>query len=153
MIISKFDGEYAFLSNFYPSPFVFKEGEDEFVAKTVEHYFQYAKTPSMEEGIWILNAATPGEAKRLGRKSYLRKDWEEVKEDVMLFALREKFSNPELRKKLLATGDATLIEGNYWHDNYWGVCTCENCVSNGIVGRNRLGTLLMKVREEIRNDT
>jgi hypothetical protein len=59
----------------------------------------------------------------------------------------------ELRKKLLATGDATLIEGNYWHDNYWGVCTCENCVSNGIVGRNRLGTLLMKVREEIKNDT
>ena len=46
------------------------------------------------------------------------------------------------------TGDAELIEGNTWHDNYWGVCSCSKC--NGR-GKNRLGKLLMKVREELRH--
>ena len=144
-MINKFDGEYAFLSNFYPSPIVIKDGEDEFVAKTVEHYFQYMKTPSMEEGIAILEAETPGQAKRLGRKCHLREDWEEVKDDVMLEALHEKFQYPELRAKLLATGNEELVEGNWWRDTYWGVCEG--------VGQNKLGQLLMKVREEIKNDT
>ena len=149
-MIDKFDGEYAFLSNFYPSPIVIKDDEDEFIAKTVEHYFQFMKTPSMEEGIVILCAETPGQAKRLGRKCYLRKDWDEVKDDIMLKALREKFEHPKLRTMLLATGDETLVEGNHWHDNYWGVCSCDKCKG---IGKNKLGQLLMKVREEIRNDT
>ena len=63
--------------------------------------------------------------------------------------LRKKFSMPELREKLLATGDTTLIEGTTWHDNYWGVCSCEKC---GGRGKNRLGELLMEIREELRED-
>jgi ribA/ribD-fused uncharacterized protein len=153
MTIDRFEGKYFFLSNFYPSPFVFKEGEDEFVAKTVEHYYQYMKTPSLEEGIGILEADTPAEAKRLGRLSYLREDWEDIKVEVMMTALREKFAIPELREKLLATGDAHLIEGNNWHDNYWGICTCPKCTAKDIVGKNVLGRCLMKIREEIKNDT
>jgi predicted NAD-dependent protein-ADP-ribosyltransferase YbiA (DUF1768 family) len=62
----------------------------------------------------------------------------------MLDALRDKFSDPELRAKLLATGDEFLVEGNHWGDTYWGVCNGK--------GRNMLGSLLMKVREEIKND-
>ena len=143
-MINQFSGEYAFLSNFYPSPLTFKDGEEEFVAKTVEHYFQYMKTPSMEEGIEILNAATPGEAKRLGRKCYLRKDWDNIKYEVMYRALKMKFKDPELRAKLLATGDEFLVEGNAWGDRYWGVC--------GGRGLNKLGQLLMIVREECRRD-
>lgn len=42
------------------------------------------------------------------------------------------------RKKLLATENALLVEGNTWNDTYWGVC-------NG-VGKNTLGQLLMKIR-------
>lgn len=143
-MINKFEGEYFFLSNFYPSPIVIKDGEDKFIAKTVEHYFQYMKTPSMEEGIGILAANTPGKAKRLGRECHLRKDWEQIKDKVMLTALRKKFTIPELKKKLIATGDKELIEGNWWRDTYWGVCEG--------VGQNKLGKLLMQVREEIRND-
>jgi predicted NAD-dependent protein-ADP-ribosyltransferase YbiA (DUF1768 family) len=63
----------------------------------------------------------------------------------MLSALRIKFKNPELRAMLLTTGDEELIEGNWWRDTYWGVC-------EGI-GQNKLGKLLMQVREEIKNDT
>lgn len=67
----------------------------------------------------------------------------------MLIALRKKFNNSVLKKKLLATGDALLIEGNTCHDNYWGDCKCEKC--KDIKGENRLGQLLMQVREELKN--
>lgn len=146
MIIDKFDGEYAFLSNFYPSKILYDDDEGLY-APTVEHAFQAEKTRSVEEAIGILCASTPGKAKRLGRLCDIRPDWEEVKDDVMYRFLKKKFSIFELRYKLLATGDATLIEGTTWHDNYWGVCSCEKC--NGR-GKNRLGELLMKVREELR---
>ena len=147
-MINSFEGKYSFLSNFYPSPIAFKEGEEEFIAPTVEHYFQYMKTPSLEEGLEILAAVTPGKAKRLGRKCHLRSDWEKIKDDVMLSALRIKFKNPELRTMLLTTGDEELIEGNFWHDCFWGVCYCNKCNHKG---ENHLGKLLMQVREEIKN--
>ena len=98
----------------------------------------------------IAQAPTPGKAKYLGRTVKMRPDWEQVKEDIMLTGLREKFKNPELREKLLDTGYSILIEGNYWHDNEWGDCYCENCQSK--FGKNKLGRLLMLVREEIRNN-
>jgi predicted NAD-dependent protein-ADP-ribosyltransferase YbiA (DUF1768 family) len=74
-MIDRFDGEYAFLSNFYPSPIeVWVNEEIHLIAPTAEHVFQYLKTPSEEEGIDILMAQTPVQAKRLGRKCLLRKD-------------------------------------------------------------------------------
>ena len=60
----------------------------------------------------------------------------------MYMALWEKFSDPYLREMLLDTGDEELIEGNWWGDQYWGVC-------NG-VGKNRLGNILMLIRKNIR---
>jgi predicted NAD-dependent protein-ADP-ribosyltransferase YbiA (DUF1768 family) len=63
-------------------------------------------------------------------------------------ALRKKFAIPELREKLLATGDAWLEEGNHWHDNFWGVCHCIDCQDE--MGWNHLGKLLMKIRADIR---
>ena len=59
-----------------------------------------------------------------------------------------KFAIPELREKLLATKDAELIEGNWWHDNFWGNCLCSKC--KDIQGKNMLGKLLMKEREQIK---
>lgn len=145
MVIDKFDGEYAFLSNFYPSKILYDDIEG-WYAPTVEHAFQASKTRSVEEEIGILCASTPGKAKRFGRLCDLRPDWEEVKDDVMYRLLKEKFAIPELRYKLLATGDATLIEGTTWHDNYWGVCSCNKCNRRG---KNKLGELLMKIRKEL----
>lgn len=141
-MIKNFEGEYAFLSNFYFSPMII----DNVVYTTNEHFFQAMKSLNPKERQAIVLAPTPGKAKRLGRKVSLRKDWEDIKEEVMLTGLRHKFSNPELRKKLLATGNEELIEGTTWHDNYWGICDCEAC---GGQGKNRLGKLLMQVREEL----
>ena len=145
MVIDKFDGQYAFLSNFYESPIT--DGTSMF--PTVEHYFQAAKTDTMQDYLAIARAKTPGESKRLGRKVHLRSDWEQVKDQVMLDALRKKFAIPELREKLLATGDADLIEGTVWHDQYWGICNCDRCKGKGI---NILGKLLIQVREEIKKE-
>jgi predicted NAD-dependent protein-ADP-ribosyltransferase YbiA (DUF1768 family) len=58
--------------------------------------------------------------------------------------------NPHLRAALLATGDAELEEGNWWHDNTWGNCKCERCC--GVEGYNMLGNILMKVRKELREE-
>ena len=142
-MITIFDNEYAFLSNFYESPFEV----DGITYPTVEHFFQAMKSKDVEGRKKIAAAPTPGKAKRLGRTIELRKDWEEIKVAVMKFGLAQKFRIPELREKLLATGNEELVEGNFWHDNVWGNCLCAECQNKP--GRNMLGMLLMKVREEI----
>lgn len=131
-MIDSFSGEYRFLSNFYADP----HG-----GLSVEHYYQARKTEDIEEADAILNANTPGEAKRLGRKATLRPDWDDIKDDVMLILLWRKFCHEPLRTRLLETGDQELIEGNTWGDTYWGVCNGK--------GKNMLGKLLMKVRDEL----
>lgn len=135
--INCFDGQYAFLSNFYPVE-VRLDGE---VYATVEHAYQAAKTIRKAERYMIQYAPTPGKAKRLGRKVTLREDWEQVKIHVMLHLLRQKFSVQEFKLALLATQDATLIEGNNHGDTFWGQVDGQ--------GSNQLGLLLMHVRTEI----
>lgn len=137
-MIDRFSGDYAFLSNYYPSVIVWGHDKEEF--PTVEHFFQAMKTWSITQHEAIRTACCPGEAKKLGRRCTLREDWDEVKNDFMLTGLRKKFEDPVLRQKLIDTGNEFLVEGNTWHDTYWGVCEGK--------GRNMLGTLLMQVREE-----
>lgn len=142
-VIDRFDGPYSFLSNFHYPVFVQLE-EDENRYPSVEHAFQAAKTLVLSERREIWMADTPGKAKRLGRKVSLRDDWEDIKLDVMLDLLRQKFDkeeNPELAQQLLDTRPKYLIEGNNWGDTFWGVC-------NGR-GENHLGDLLVKVRKEL----
>lgn len=136
--ITSFSGPHRWLSNFWPAP-VRMSGV---VYPTVEHAYQAAKTtdPSLRQQIAAVRS--PAEAKRLGRRLPLRPDWEQIKQPVMLACLRAKFRHPELHARLLATGDALLVEGNAWGDRYWGVC-------RGI-GQNHLGRLLMQVRNELR---
>lgn len=49
----------------------------------------------------------------------------------------------DLRKKLLATGDAELVENNTCGDVFWGIC-------DG-VGENHLGKILMLVRDRLKH--
>lgn len=146
--ISNFDGNYAFLSNFYESEFVWRGT----TYKTVEHAFQAAKTLLPKERKAIIDAATPGKAKRLGRAVTLRPDWESVKEQIMYECVKAKFhSSVYLMLALLSTGEAELIEGTTgWHDNIWGSCECPKC--KDIEGQNKLGKILMRVRKELRED-
>lgn len=112
---------------------------------TSEHYFQAQKF--LEAGLReeIRRAATPMLAAQAGRdrRKPLRRDWESVKDEVMLVAVRAKFSqHAELARLLLDTGDARLVEHTE-NDSYWAD-------GGDGRGRNRLGQILMQVREELR---
>lgn len=118
-------------------------------------YQAYAKTKVLRERDKILYMVGGGMARRppfgpdgakaMGRKVPLRRDHEEVKVPVMAFFVARKFREHEvLRAALLGTGQELLVEGNSWHDNYWGDCRCDRCA--GVKGRNVLGTILMAVR-------
>lgn len=135
--IDKFDGEYAFLSNFYESPIKYKGN----IFGSVEAAFQAQKCQNSTL-IKSFCRLSPSESKRKGRHVTLRKDWEEVKDGIMYDIVFSKFSqNETLKYKLLSTGSEELVEGNWWKDTYWGVC-------NG-VGENKLGHILMEVREKL----
>lgn len=132
---------YGELSNFSPHR-IFLKGK---TWPTNEHYFQAQKFAGSEYEEHIRLLPTPSKAARAGRDRHkpLRPDWEAVKEDVMLDALRAKFTqHPGLRSLLLGTGAAELVEHTA-NDAYWG---------DGGDGRglNRLGVLLMRVRAELR---
>lgn len=134
--IEKFDGEYAFLSNFFSAPFSYCG----FKFHNSEAAFQASKCPSRMFDFVTLN---PSQAKRLGRKVELRPDWEDVKESVMYEVCLAKFTqNPDLAILLMDTGDAELIEGNTWGDRVWGVCDGA--------GENKLGKILMRIRKELK---
>lgn len=77
---------------------------------------------------------------------------------IMFFALKQKFTqNRLLREMLLSTGDGEIVECSRW-DYYWGAGLGVNDTPflqdpNGLRGRNRLGRLLMTLRDMIRSNT
>ena len=135
--IPEFQGEYRFLSKFWPAQ-VELYGV---IYPSVEHAYVAGKTMDLSLRRRIAACTTPGEAKRLGRALTLRADWDEIKLDLMLHLVREKFKHPDLAEKLKNTGNVELIEGNHWNDTFWGVCRGK--------GQNHLGKILMKVRSEL----
>jgi ribA/ribD-fused uncharacterized protein len=137
--IEAFYGEYRWLSNFHPSNVRF-EGID---FPTVEHAYQAAKSLSRSDRLQIAECPVPGQAKRMAKMMSIRPDWSDaLKTMIMHYLVRQKFQHADLRAKLEATGCRTLIEGNTWGDQFWGVC-------NG-TGKNILGKILMEVRSENR---
>ena len=131
---------YEFLSNFYPASVTYQG----LTFQNNEAAFQAQKTfdESTKEQF---TEFSPGKAKGVGRRVALRPDWEEVKAEIMYEIVLAKFTqHPELAEKLLETGDQALVEGNSWNDTCWGV----NLQTGQ--GENRLGVILMRVREKLR---
>jgi ribA/ribD-fused uncharacterized protein len=93
----------------------------------------------------------PGHAKKLGRRwpmsSYQSMEWDNRKLQVMHELVKRKIEDhPAIAVALVATADADLTEENWWHDNFWGDCTCLRCYH---VGENHLGKIWMALRAEI----
>ena len=135
-VINSFDGEYDFLSNFYECPILWKGN----LYRNSESIYQSYKT--LDNVPFDFTKTTGSQAKKISKKLNVRPDWNKIKFDLMYEICQEKFNqNTDIAQKLMNTGDAILIEGNYWGDTYWGKC-------NG-VGQNNLGKILMKIREEL----
>ena len=147
-IICRFEGEFLFLSNFYiqKEPIFFDGSDVPFYS--VESAFQCAKYrgPHVRTLQKVFSMLPPDEAKHLGRALKLSNDWEHMRVEVMRDFVRKKFQIPYLRDMLLETGNAQLIEGNTWHDTFWGMCACNK----HRYGENMLGKILTEVRKELR---
>jgi ribA/ribD-fused uncharacterized protein len=141
--ITRFRGNYAFLSNFYSSPIEVAG----ITFPTVEHAFQASKlalgVPDRHaQQRHVARKNTPAAAKQWGRTIALRADWKTAHLPIMRRLLALKFSEQsKFCDLLLDTGSLPLIEGNDWNDTYWGVCNGK--------GRNQLGVLLMERRAEL----
>jgi len=138
--INGFEGEYRFLSNFWPCKIEW-QGQEFQCSEALYMAFK-SGDPADFARFAPLDAR---EAKKLGKTVVLRADWDQAKISIMRNVLALKFrQNADLREKLLATGEAELIEKNWWRDEFWGVC-------NG-VGENWLGRMLSELREKLREE-
>jgi hypothetical protein len=134
--------EYGQFSNFSRHPFE----ADGVMWPTSEHYFQALKFEDKDYQERIRSTPSAMIAARLGRsrKVPIRSDWEETKDEVMFRAVLAKFqAHAELKELLLSTGEEEIIEKTT-RDYYWG------CGKDG-TGQNKLGQILMRVREELRH--
>lgn len=152
--VASFVGNYRFLSNFYG-------GEDDPLDFTrcpimvngllyccVEVPYQSFKTTSLVQRA-EMKTWSARRAKSWSHGIVKRPDWNLIKlAEIMPRLISIKFrTNTKLGDMLLATGEAELIEGNWWCDNFWGACICTKC--KDVVKHNHLGLLLMKRRKEL----
>jgi len=152
--ILEFKGKYRFLSNFYNVELVWEK----IIWPSSEHAYQASKSADRATRIAISKVLNPATVKRIGRgaefvvneKTYkvvTRSDWEQIKIKIMEEIVRAKFrQNSDLTLKLLDTGDSIIEEGNTWKDKFWGICP-----PGSGDGRNELGKILMKIRNEAKN--
>jgi ribA/ribD-fused uncharacterized protein len=141
----------GWLSNFAATPGLrlpFKYSghheNDRVPVRTVEHWFQACKATSRQQFDMILACGSAKEAKRAGRETELRADWEQVKFEVMLCALRGKSTLEPYHSGLLLTHRRPLAEDSPT-DFAW--CCCDP--QGGHDGQNLLGLPLMRVRDEM----
>ncbi len=132
--------EYGFLSNLYKSPILF-EGRE---FPTVEHAYQFGKYEDSEIREWVMKAPQPYLVAIVSHSLPhwdVVSNWSEIKKQRMYEILKVKFKDPDLRKRLINTKNAVLVEDSST-DSIWGI-------GKKGTGRNLLGKLLMKVRKEI----
>jgi N-glycosidase YbiA len=137
-------GSYGELSNFAHYPIKLKNK----VWQTTEHYFQAMKFESKEYQDKIRHAGSPMKAAELGRsrKERILKNWDNLRLTIMYDAVKAKFTqHVELKQLLMATKNAQIIEHTE-NDNYWGD-------GGDGKGENMLGKILMKIREELRQES
>lgn len=136
-----FQGEYRWLSNFWPCYIIYQGME----YPSVEHAYCAAKCDEEEDRVRFQNPTdvTASQAKRRCREMKIRSDWDSIKLEIMRDLIKQKFSlrNKKLMNDLIATDDAYIEETNYWNDTFCGVCKG--------VGENNLGKIIMARRAEL----
>lgn len=105
----------------------------------------------------ILASSSPKDIKAYGRavRNFSPSKWNAVKFDIVVKGNTAKFSqNPELKRFLLSTGDAELVEASP-KDRIWGIGLSEDdpraVDKSKWPGQNLLGQALMQVRDRLQN--
>lgn len=140
-MIGPFDGEYHYLSNFYPAPIAVHG----LTYPTVEHFYQASKAATKAGYDAVMSCDSPAGAKRVGRHVEVRPDFEQLKRAIMMQGVLAKFTqHPDLRELLLSTLVEELVEVNTWGDRYWGAVITRG---GHVGGENWLGRILMATRQ------
>jgi ribA/ribD-fused uncharacterized protein len=145
--ITKFEGEYRFLSNFDTEPFEFRNylvpsGEHAFVLGKLGYLLDPTQRRRFEDELF--QSPIPQYARNLGKKVKINSaEWDKHSMWWMRELTHAKFGYiPGYAGKLVNTGAAMLIEGNTWGDKIWGRCL----VNGKWMGKNLLGAILMEER-------
>ena len=143
-VIGFYTREFYPLDNFSSFKVLYKG----YLYSSLEEAYQASKfigiAPEVEQK--IKNSYSAHEAKKIAfeNRDKQRKDWDEVKVQIMEELLRLKLNqNPYVKKKLLETGDYLIVEDSPT-DSFWGWGEDRK-------GENVLGKLWMKLRDELRN--
>lgn len=144
----KVNEPYGYMSNWYLTRFQYKDVE--FISS--EQALMWSKAiifGDAETADKILKESNQRKIKDLGRQvqGYNDAEWSSVRYNVMVTILMEKFGqNPELKKKLLETGNEQIFEASPF-DGIWGIKSIDADLK--INGENLLGKALMEVRNLI----
>lgn len=138
-----FREDYAWLSNYAECNILL----DGITYQSVESAFIAAKQINPEWRIFCRDNSARI-AKIQAKKILIRKDWDNIKLNLMYDLIKQKFNQEPFKSKLLNTEDENIIEGNYWNDTFWGV----DLKQNPNWGENHLGRIIMKVRSELQNE-
>lgn len=139
-------GQYGFLSPLAEWPIKMAVDGRAYVFPSVEHYYQamkfYADDPRFQT---ILGLKNPDDARLLTKtpayKTNRRADFAKNKFAIMEAGLRAKFAQHTAAAKMLQqTGDAVLIKA---------CAVCYKCGFGIGGGENRLGKMLMQIRQEL----
>lgn len=135
--------EYAFLSAFYPGPFVAPLGKKLVLFPHREAYYQAHKTKDKTFRAKIVNSLEGGRAKYFGSAKSgcpIIEGFDKRREAIMREAIRYQMTQQTILRRLLRdTRDATLIEDAYW-DDFFGS-------GRDGKGKNIHGKLLMEFRD------
>ena len=117
----------------------------------VEAAIQAQKTTNFEERLKFRKESALA-ARKHGKRIKVRDDWDFIKASVLEEAIYCKFSqDTELKELLLRTGNEELeYDTSSRHDNEMGYCHCGRCKNKE--HKNKLGKVLMEVREKLRNE-
>ena len=139
-MIKEFKDEYRWLSNFVPAKITL--GKRTFAS--VEHAYQSEKSDDPDWKTYCTLETNPAVVKRQAKNVILRKNWDEMRDHIMIDCLIQKFSQEPYKQLLLDTKNEEIQEGNYWGDDYWGV----NLKTGK--GQNKLGKIIMRIRNDIK---
>jgi len=134
-----FRNELAFCSNFYPCAV----NDRGVLYPSTEHLYQALKTTDLRMREVVRSHPAKG-LKSLAKSLTLRPNWDQIKKPIMRYCCLLKFSQLHMYNALVRTS-VPLVEDNYWHDNFWGHCTCNRCINKP--HHNHLGRILMELRD------